>query len=146
VGGYTPRAREDSMRPRRLVGASGRPLSFTVRLRFDRSRASLVQLIYPTHMAAATDWRCFLACSSEAAATPVVHYLRLHDCPALVFPVWSSSDLPPTAEVRVPVEFLARARHIWKGAGDLTDGELEYLATGELPGATAGPRRRDDAA
>jgi len=31
VGGHAPRAREDSMRPRRLVGASGRPLNFTVR-------------------------------------------------------------------------------------------------------------------
>jgi hypothetical protein len=31
VGGYAPRAREDSMRPRRLMGASGRPLNFTVR-------------------------------------------------------------------------------------------------------------------
>jgi len=31
VGGYAPRAREDSVRPRRLMGASGRPLNFTVR-------------------------------------------------------------------------------------------------------------------
>ena len=142
----SPRVLEEIVHPRLQSGALGRPLNFAVRRRLDGSRASLVELIYPTHMAATTDWRCFLACSSEGAATPVVHYLRLHDCPALVFPVWSSSDLPPTAEVRVPVEFLSRARHIWKGAGDLTDGELEYLATGELPGAAADPRRRDDAA
>jgi hypothetical protein len=31
VGGYAPRAREDSVRPRRLISASGRPLNFTVR-------------------------------------------------------------------------------------------------------------------
>ena len=31
VGVYAPRAREDSMRPRRLICASGRPLNFTVR-------------------------------------------------------------------------------------------------------------------
>jgi hypothetical protein len=31
VGGYAPRAREEIVRPRRLVGASGRPLNFTVR-------------------------------------------------------------------------------------------------------------------
>jgi hypothetical protein len=31
VGGYAPRAREDSVRPRRLIGGSVRPLSFTVR-------------------------------------------------------------------------------------------------------------------
>ena len=31
MGGYAPRAREDSVRPRRMSGASGRPLNFTVR-------------------------------------------------------------------------------------------------------------------
>jgi hypothetical protein len=31
VGGWAQRAREDIVRPRRLVGASGRPLNFTVR-------------------------------------------------------------------------------------------------------------------
>jgi len=31
MGGYAPQAREDSVRPRRLAGASGRPLNFTVR-------------------------------------------------------------------------------------------------------------------
>jgi hypothetical protein len=31
VGGYAPQAREDSVHPRRLGGASGRPLNFTVR-------------------------------------------------------------------------------------------------------------------
>ena len=31
MGGYAPRALEDSVRPRRLSGASGRPLNFTVR-------------------------------------------------------------------------------------------------------------------
>jgi hypothetical protein len=30
VDGYAPRARKDTMRPRRLLGASGRPLNFTV--------------------------------------------------------------------------------------------------------------------
>jgi hypothetical protein len=34
VGGYAPRARKDSMRPRRSGGASGRPLNFTVRRQF----------------------------------------------------------------------------------------------------------------
>ena len=31
MDGYAPRARGNSMRPRRLLGASGRPLNFTVR-------------------------------------------------------------------------------------------------------------------
>ena len=31
AGGYAPRAPEDSVRPRRSSGSSGRPLNFTVR-------------------------------------------------------------------------------------------------------------------
>jgi hypothetical protein len=38
VGGYAPRSLEDSMRPRRLWGASGRPLNFTVRAHLSAER------------------------------------------------------------------------------------------------------------
>ena len=37
MSGYAPRAREDSVRPRRLIGASGRPLNFTVRRLHERT-------------------------------------------------------------------------------------------------------------
>jgi hypothetical protein len=87
-----------------------------------------------------SDWQCLLACPDEASATPIALYLRVHDCPALVVPVPPSFDLAPTAEVRVPAEFLRRARHIWAAAGtlgDLSDGELDYLATGQLRGTEA---------
>jgi hypothetical protein len=30
IAGYAPRVREGSVRPRHLIGASGRPLNFTV--------------------------------------------------------------------------------------------------------------------
>lgn len=69
-----------------------------------------------------------------------MEFLRLHECPALVFPIPPACDLAPTAAVMVPEEFLPRARHVWAHAEvltDLTDGELEYLATGKLPGAAA---------
>jgi hypothetical protein len=100
-------------------------------------------------MGALPSWQCLLVCPDEASATPVAEYLRLHDCPALVFPVPASCDLMPTAEVRVPAEFLLRARHIWSRAdtlADLSEGELEYLATGKLPGASPEPQQQDDAA
>jgi hypothetical protein len=100
-------------------------------------------------MGAVPNWQCFLACPDEASANPVAEYLRLHDCPAIVVPVPPSLDLAPTAEVRVPAEFLRRAHHIWAAAdtlGDLTDGELEYLATGKLPGTAAESHQQDDAA
>lgn len=98
-------------------------------------------------MGALPNWQCFLACSCEAAAAPVAEYLRMHDCPALVFPVPASCELTATAAVMVPLEFLARARHVWAHAdmGSLTEGELEYLATGKLPGAVE-PLRHHDAA
>ena len=40
VGGYAPRAREESVRPRRLSGASRRPLDFTIREHAEERRAS----------------------------------------------------------------------------------------------------------
>ena len=98
-------------------------------------------------MGAVAEWQCLLVCPDEAAATPVVEYLRLHDCPALVFFLPPRCDFLPAVEVRVSPEFLHRARHIWAHAGaDFTEAELEYLATGELPGAAADPHRQDDAA
>jgi hypothetical protein len=41
VSGFAPRALGDSVRPWRLIGASGRPLNFTVRQRLGRSVPSL---------------------------------------------------------------------------------------------------------
>lgn len=100
-------------------------------------------------MGAVTDWQCFLITPDEASAVPVAHCLRLRDCPALVFVQPPGFDLAPTARVLVPAEYLRRAHHIWTQADTLdglTDGELEYLATGRLPGTPAEPHARDDAA
>jgi hypothetical protein len=96
-----------------------------------------------------TDWRCFLTLPDEASAVPVAHYLTLHDCPALVFVEPLGFDLAPTAQVLVPAEFLRRAHRIWTQADTvdgLTDWELEYLATGRLPGTSGEPHAQDDAA
>jgi hypothetical protein len=100
-------------------------------------------------MGAVTDWQCLLILPDEASAAPVAHYLRLQDCPALVFVRPPCFDLVPTAHVLVPAEFLRRAQHIWAHADaleSLTDGELEYLATGKLPGGAVDPHPQDDAA
>ena len=51
MGGYAPRAREDSVRPRRLMGASGRPLNFTVRERAHASSGDLTSLTEATFYA-----------------------------------------------------------------------------------------------
>jgi hypothetical protein len=100
-------------------------------------------------MADTRQWRVFLACPDVASATPVAEYLTLHDCPAYVVPVPPSFNLMPTAAVLVTAEFLRRAQHIWSSAnvlGDLTEGELEYIVTGRLPGELPGRHEHDDAA
>jgi hypothetical protein len=100
-------------------------------------------------MGAGTGWRCFLILPDEASAAPVAHYLRLRDCPAFVAVQPPGFDLAPTARVLVPAEFLRRASHIWAQAAalkELSDGELEYLATGQLPDALIEPQAQDDAA
>ena len=45
-----PRAREDSMRPRRFLGASGRPLNFTVRRLTCQIRTSSQPLAPRAHL------------------------------------------------------------------------------------------------
>jgi hypothetical protein len=46
VDGYAPRARGNSLRPRRLMGAYGRPLNFTVRrLQLGRHRSSEIAVV-----------------------------------------------------------------------------------------------------
>jgi hypothetical protein len=100
-------------------------------------------------MPAETTWHCFTACADEASATAIVEYLRLNDCPAVVFPSGATFELAPPFEVRTPMVFLHRARWLWALADaqpELTEGELEYLATGKLPGSTLEEPRRDDAA
>ena len=100
-------------------------------------------------MGALSQWQYLLACPDMASARPVVDYLTLHDCPALAVPLSPSFALTSTAAVLVPAEFLRRARHVWAAAdalGDLTDGELEYLTTGRLPGSAPDPHQHHDAA
>lgn len=75
-------------------------------------------------------WECFAIYRNELAAGVVANYLRLNDCPAEVA---GSAGAALEAEVRVlvPGELLHRARWLWAKA-DLTDAELQYLATGKL--------------
>jgi mannose-6-phosphate isomerase-like protein (cupin superfamily) len=47
VSGYAPRAREESVRPRRLRSASGRPLNFTVRRQFQLEDAMSPDTVTP---------------------------------------------------------------------------------------------------
>jgi hypothetical protein len=98
-------------------------------------------------MSAGSAWQCFITCPDEGSACAIAEYLRLHDCPAVVFAMAPGIELTPPVEVRVPAELVRRARYVWALAAaepELTAGELVYLATGELLGPDAD--LHDDAA
>jgi len=77
-------------------------------------------------------WECFATYADELAATVVVDYLRRNDCPAQI--AGTSGVIDAGVRVLVPGELLHRARWLWAQA-DLTESELQYLISGELPGA-----------
>lgn len=77
-------------------------------------------------------WECFAVYHDELAAEVVACYLRRNDCPAQIAGR-AGAALEPGVRVIVPGELLRRARWLWAKA-DLTEAELQYLATGELLG------------
>ena len=69
MSGYAPRAREDSVRPRRLGGASGRPLNFTVRFRMHQTPAFLLVALVTlgsTSLLAQTETAVYIRVSAES--------------------------------------------------------------------------------
>ena len=84
------------------------------------------------------DWELFSSYPNEASAAVVAEYFRRNDCPAQVVAglPWPDSSTP--AVVLVPGELMHRARWLW-AQRDLTEGELEYLLTGKLPGQSDDP-------
>ena len=77
-------------------------------------------------------WQIFAIYRDEIAAGVVVDYLRRNDCPAKVSGA-VSADIDSRVSVLVPGELSHRARWLWSQA-DLTEGELQFLISGELPG------------
>ena len=76
-------------------------------------------------------WECFAVYHDELAAAVVAGYLRRNDCPAQISGR-AGAALEPGVRVIVPGELMHRARWLWAKA-DLTEAELQYFATGELP-------------
>lgn len=78
-------------------------------------------------------WERFATYSDELAAKVVVDYLHRHACPAQVGGS-AGANIDSGVHVLVPGELLHRARWLWAQA-DLSEQELDFLASGELPGA-----------
>jgi hypothetical protein len=75
-------------------------------------------------------WQRFATYNDELAAQVVVDYLTRHNCPAQVGGS-AGANINSGVHVLVPGELLHRARWLWSQA-DLTDQELNFLASGEL--------------
>ena len=75
-------------------------------------------------------WERFATYNNELAAKVVVDYLARHDCPAQVSGC-AGANINSGVHVLVPGELLHRARWLWAQA-DLTEQELNFLASGEL--------------
>jgi hypothetical protein len=85
-----------------------------------------------------TGWQRFLAFTDQASAAVVAGYLVRNNCPARAAFASPGLDLSPSVEVLVPGELLHRARWLWAQA-ELSDNELAYLSTGQLPGLEQEP-------
>jgi hypothetical protein len=77
-------------------------------------------------------WQCFATYHDELAAGVVAEYLFRNDCPAQVVGKLGA-QLNDGARVLVPGQLLHRAKWLWAQA-DLSEGELQFLISGELPG------------
>lgn len=77
-------------------------------------------------------WQIFATYRDPIAAGVVADYLRRNDCPAQVTGT-TPAEVDSHASVLVPGALLHRARWLWSLA-DLTEGELQLLISGELPG------------
>jgi hypothetical protein len=77
-------------------------------------------------------WEYFAAYDAELAAGVVVDYLRRNDCAAQVIGR-PRVEPGPAVHVLVPGELLHRAKWLWAQA-DITEAELNFLVSGELPG------------
>lgn len=77
-------------------------------------------------------WQRFATYSNEIAAKVVVDYLHRGDCPAQVGGSVGAA-IGSGVHVLVPGELLHRAKWLWARA-DLTEQELHFLVSGELPG------------
>jgi hypothetical protein len=78
-------------------------------------------------------WERFKSFADAPSAVAAAAYLEQNGVPSRVEAGSPNVDFSPAAFVLVPGHLAHRARWVW-AQSDLTETELQYLATGELPG------------
>jgi hypothetical protein len=78
------------------------------------------------------EWQPFRTFSDRGSAEALVVVLRAEDVPARVESSHLVAGIETRHRVLVPSSLLHRARWVLADS-DLTDSELDYLATGKLP-------------
>jgi hypothetical protein len=111
VGGSAPRAPEDSVRPRRLVDASGRPLNFTV-MRPGQLNINALELAILQHMAVANP--------SLALLIPKLHVLSREFTGVGSYTNFRHpNDSPDTPDGRVSLDGLITVPGVRNGLGSI---------------------------
>ena len=107
-----PQALEDSVRPRRSMGASGRPLNFTVRWRLSAQRICLgliflTQALYGIAVSLLPTQNEAFALTNTLVTTSLVFFWCRLDAAArkVSFPPWNQILVIAVALVGVPVYF-----------------------------------------
>jgi hypothetical protein len=85
------------------------------------------------HMIEEKPWERFVGFPESASAIAAAAYFEQNGLPSRVEAGSPSLDFTNVAFVLVPGHLLHRARWLW-AKSDLTDSELQFLATGELDG------------
>ena len=78
-------------------------------------------------------WERFMGFSDTPSAVAAAAYLEQNGVPSRVEAGSPNVDFSDAAFVLVPGHLAHRARWLW-AQSDLTESELQYLATGELDG------------
>jgi hypothetical protein len=82
-------------------------------------------------------WQRFVGLPDVPSAVAAAAYLEQNGVPSLVASGSPNVDLSNSAFVLVPGHLAHRARWVWAQA-DLTEAELQFLATGKLDGGGTG--------
>jgi hypothetical protein len=82
-------------------------------------------------------WERFMSFPDSASATAIAGYFEQNGLPARVEAGSPGVDLSPAAYILVPGHLFHRARWLLAQQADMTEAELEFLATGRLSDGTS---------
>jgi hypothetical protein len=77
-------------------------------------------------------WERFMEFPDAVSAAAAVAYFEQNGVPSRIEPASTGVDLSPIAYVLVQGQLAHRARWLWAQQSDITESELNFLATGKF--------------